>query len=97
MKAFVISCFFFFSPINVPSTFDVDMCCYPIFFSYSGYCLSFLPLTLRCAVSYHLTQQMNVKMLLYTDVHGAMTFYLSHLLFDNLHDFSSSDYLFKGY
>lgn len=51
---------------------------------------------LWCA-AYHLSQQINVKILLNAGVHGAVTFYLSPLLFHDPNDFSSSNYLFKDY
>lgn len=60
---------------------------------------SVLHLMLSC-VAYHLTQQKKIKFTyenLNVHVHGAVTFYLSHLLFDNLNNFSSSNYLFKNY
>lgn len=67
--------------------------CSPVTDAVQQFCL----LCFGMQLLYHLTQQINVKILLNAGVHRAMTFYLSHLLFDDLNDFSYSNYLFKDY
>lgn len=71
----------------------VILLCFPVIHGIQQFCL----LCFGVQPFYHLTQQINVKILLNAGVHGAMTLYLSHLLFDDLNDFSSSNYLFKDY
>lgn len=71
----------------------VTLFCFPVIDAIKQFCLLRFGVQPFC----HLTQQINVKILLNAGVHGAMTFYLSHLLFDDLDDFSSSNYLFKDY
>lgn len=75
------------------------MYCYPILLSYYR-CYSIQQFYLLCfgvQPFYHVAQQVNVKILLNASVYGAMTFYLSSLLFGDLNYFSSSNYLFKDY